>query len=159
MLKSTRTIEEFRMDPVRYHIFSACHAVKLALRDYKRPPPCLSSSNKLQQRVVVTGQLHPSIVSSALQHCNLFASSISKTNARACYGIVVGDGDEGGAGGRRADAVLQHDRRGEAVADGGAGGGDDSRRRLAGAHHAGARRAGRQQPQLPSSQRIVPLIN
>jgi hypothetical protein len=76
-----RSIEEFRMDPVRHHIFSAWHAVKLALRDYKRPPPCLSSPNKLQQRVVVTGQLHPSIISSALQS-HLLAPSPRRTRAR-----------------------------------------------------------------------------
>jgi len=68
------------------------------------------------------------------------------------------DGDgEGGAGGRRADAVLQRDGRGEAVADGGAGGSDIRRRRLAGDDHAGA--TGRQQQRLPSSQRILPLIS
>ena len=65
----------------------------------------------------------------------------------------------GGAGGRRADdAVLQRGRRGEAAANDGVAGGSYSRRRLAGDDHAGATRAGLQQPQLPSFQRILPLI-
>lgn len=74
---------------------------------------------------------------------------------RILYGNSDDGGDElGGAGGRRADAVLQHGRRGEAAADGGAGG-----RRLAGDDDAGATRARLEQPQLHSSQRIMPLIN
>jgi hypothetical protein len=88
-------------------------------------------------------------------HTYLLALASAGLLERILYGNSDDGGDElGGAGGRRADAVLQHGRRGEAAADGGAGG-----RRLAGDDDAGATRARLEQPQLHSSQRIMPLIN
>ena len=60
--------------------------------------------------------------------CNRRTNLIGRRTA-SIYGSCSGDNGEGGAGGRRADAILQHDRHGKTVAGNAGGSGRRGRRR------------------------------